>query len=397
MAENVIECSDVSKRYVIGQHTSGGQTLREAMAAILLRQRPERNEIWSLRDLNLEVAEGEAVGVIGRNGAGKSTLLKILARITEPTAGRVRTRGRVGSLLEVGTGFHPDLTGRENIQLNGAVLGMSRKDVRRQFNDIVEFSGVSAFVDTPVKRYSSGMYLRLAFAVAAHLQAEIMLVDEVLAVGDAEFQRRCLGKMSEVERAGRTVLFVSHNLDAVIRLCPRSIWLEGGAVRASGPTAEVVDAYLSQVIEQSGTRIWHPADSDGTAHLNRVSVLDARHQPRALLDRSEAFVIEVDLTVVRECPGLDLGITIATNRGTRVLDEVISDRPDLTLRTGTHRARLTVPPILSVGDYRIGVWVGTAYEDFVGEEEALSFRLEGVNNGRPDRLVQLGQAWEMDS
>jgi ABC-type polysaccharide/polyol phosphate transport system ATPase subunit len=395
MAENVIECLGLSKRYVIGQHASGGQTLREAMTAVLRRQRAEREEIWSLRDLTFEVAAGEAVGVIGRNGAGKSTLLKILARITEPTAGRVRTRGRVGSLLEVGTGFHPELTGRENIQLNGAVLGMDRREVRRQFNDIVEFSGVEAFIDTPVKRYSSGMYLRLAFSVAAHLQAEILLVDEVLAVGDAEFQRRCLGKMAEVERAGRTVVFVSHNLDAVIRLCPRSIWLERGAARAMGPTAHVVDQYLGEGIGDVGTRTWDPSSFGGTARLDRVSVLGTDDRARALFDRDEAFVVEVEFTVDRPTPGLDLSAVIATNRGTRVLDEAISDLSGPTLAQGTHRVRLKIPPILAVGDYRVSIWIGTPYEDFVWEEEALTFRLEGVNFNRPDRLVHLRDAWEI--
>jgi ABC-2 type transport system ATP-binding protein/lipopolysaccharide transport system ATP-binding protein len=396
MAENVIECLGVSKRYAIGQHTGGGQTLREAITVALRRHPPtERSEVWPLRDFNLEVAEGEAIGIIGRNGAGKSTLLKILSRITPPTSGRVRTRGRVGSLLEVGTGFHPDLTGRENIQLNGAVLGMGRREVRRQFDAIVEFSGIRTFIDTPVKRYSSGMYLRLAFSVAAHLQADIMLVDEVLAVGDAEFQRRCLGKMAEVERAGRTVLFVSHNLDAVVRLCPRSIWLDRGSLRASGPTAEIVDAYLGDGVGQSGTRTWAPSSSPKAACLRRVSVLDVDDQPRALLDRGQPFVIEVEFTVDRPSPGLNLATVVSTNRGARVLDEAISDRADAPVAPGVHRARLTVPPILGVGDYRIAVWIGSAYEDFVWEEEALSFRLEGVTNGRADRLVQLEDAWDV--
>jgi ABC-2 type transport system ATP-binding protein/lipopolysaccharide transport system ATP-binding protein len=394
MVENAIECVEVSKRYLIGQHASGSQTLREAMAAVLRRQRPGREEIWSLKDISFEVAEGEAVGIIGRNGAGKSTLLKILARITEPTSGRVRTRGRIGSLLEVGTGFHPELTGRENIQLNGAVLGMSRREVRRQFDNIVDFSGIGAFIDTPVKRYSSGMHLRLAFAVAAHLQAEIMLVDEVLAVGDAEFQQRCLGKMAEVERSGRTVLFVSHNLDAVIRLCPRSIWLDDGAVRASGPTAAVVDEYLGEGIGRSGTRTWDAPSSDGVAHLNRVSVLDTANQPRALLDRSEPFRVEVEFTVNRPSPGLDVCAIISTNRGTQVLNESISDRSGPVLAPGIHRARLTIPPILGVGDYRVAVWIWSPYEHFVWEEEAVVFRLEGVNLGRSDRLVQLSDAWD---
>jgi hypothetical protein len=252
---------------------------------------------------------------------------------------------------------------------------MGRREVRQQFDNIVEFAGIESFIDTPVKRYSSGMYLRLAFSVAAHLQAEIMLVDEVLAVGDAEFQRRCLGKMAEVERAGRTVLFVSHNLDAVIRLCPRSIWLDRGAVRATGPTTEVIDRYLGEGIEQSGTRTWDPYTTEGRACLTRVSVLDAAGQPRPLLDRSEAFTIEVEFAIDCPIPGLDLAIAISTNRGALVLNEAISDQSGPTLGPGSHRARLTIPPILGVGDYRVAVWIGSAYEDFVWEEEALNFRL----------------------
>jgi len=201
--------------------------------------------------------------------------------------------------------------------------------------------------------------------------------------------------MAEVERAGRTVLFVSHNLDAVIRLCPRSIWLDHGSVRASGPTAEIVDAYLGDGVGQSGTRTWTPSASPTAACLRRVSVLDVDNQPRALLDRSQAFVIEVEFSVDRPSPGLDLATVVSTNRGARVLNEAISDRANASLAPGVHRARLTVPPILGVGDYRISVWIGSAYEDFVWEEEALSFRLEGVTNGRPDRLIQLEDAWDV--
>ena len=201
-------------------------------------------DFWALRDVSFEVAPGEVVGIIGRNGAGKSTLLKILSRITEPTTGRVTLDGRVASLLEVGTGFHPELTGRENIFLNGAILGMTRAEIRRKFDEIVAFAEVERFLDTPVKRYSSGMYVRLAFAVAAHLEPEILVVDEVLAVGDAEFQKKCLGKMHEVSRGGRTVLFVSHNMAAVQALCSRAIWLERGEVAASGPASAVVAQYL---------------------------------------------------------------------------------------------------------------------------------------------------------
>ncbi|MDQ4131233.1 MAG: ABC transporter ATP-binding protein, partial [Actinomycetota bacterium] len=215
MGRNAVEVEALSKRYFLGEDHAAVRNLRETLAAGVQRigrgRRP-REEIWSLKDVNLHIPEGTALGVIGRNGAGKSTLLKILSRITEPTSGVARTRGRVGSLLEVGTGFHPELTGRENIFLNGAILGMPRREIERAFDEIVGFAGVERFLDTPVKRYSSGMYLRLAFSVAAHLEADILLVDEVLAVGDAEFQRKCLGRMASVEREGRTVVFVSHNL-----------------------------------------------------------------------------------------------------------------------------------------------------------------------------------------
>ena len=239
-------------------------------------------EFWALKDVSFEVKQGEVLGIIGRNGAGKSTLLKILSRITEPTEGRVVIRGRVASLLEVGTGFHPELTGRENIFLNGAILGMTQREIRRKFDEIVAFAEVEKFLDTPVKRYSSGMYVRLAFAVAAHLEPEILVVDEVLAVGDAEFQKKCLGKMDEVSRRqGRTVLFVSHNMDAVLRLCSRAILLESGTVRATDDVKIVVPAYLDS--QSSSPRVVdflnhvRPADFTGKARLAEASPSDARN------------------------------------------------------------------------------------------------------------------------
>ena len=207
--------------------------------------------MWALRDVDFEIEEGDVVGIVGRNGAGKTTLLKVLARIVRPTTGVVRMRGRVGALLEVGTGFHPELTGRENVFLNGVVLGMSRREIDRRFDDIVEFAGVERFLDTPLKRYSSGMYLRLAFAVAAHIDPDILVVDEVLAVGDAEFQRRCLGRMSEFGREGRTVVFVSHDTGAVGQLCRRAIWLEHGKVRDDGSVESVLAAYLRDVVSET--------------------------------------------------------------------------------------------------------------------------------------------------
>src|SRR5207248_11293275 len=219
----------------------------------------EQQEIWALRDVSFEVDEGEVLGVIGPNGAGKSTLLKVLTRITTPTSGRAIIRGRVGSLLEVGTGFNPELTGRENVFLNGAILGMKRREIQRKLGDIVEFSGIERFLDTPVKRYSSGMAVRLAFSVAAHLEPEILLVDEVLAVGDAEFQQRCLGRMEDLSGTGRTVVFVSHNMQTINQLCDRAIWLEGGRLHEEGEPSEVVTHYLHSAYG-SGSRISWPDD-----------------------------------------------------------------------------------------------------------------------------------------
>jgi len=254
MAQPVIRVEGLGKEYVIGAREAGGQTFREmltsSMAAPFRRFRrlsgqvaPEER-IWALKDVSFEVKQGEVIGVIGRNGAGKSTLLKILSRITEPTEGRAEIRGRVASLLEVGTGFHPELTGRENVYLNGAILGMSRREIDRKFDEIVDFAGVETFLDTPVKRYSSGMAVRLAFAVAAHLEPEILIVDEVLAVGDAEFQKRCLGKMQEVSGEGRTVIFVSHNMAAIDTLCSRVIVLQNGQVTKDGDAKASIHHYL---------------------------------------------------------------------------------------------------------------------------------------------------------
>jgi lipopolysaccharide transport system ATP-binding protein len=251
----------LSKRYRIGELQASYGTLRESLVRGAKQLAGRRHghhyeEIWALRDISFEVPEGQVVGVIGRNGAGKSTLLKLLTRITTPTEGRAEIRGRVGSLLEVGTGFHPELTGRENVFLNGSVLGMKRREILRKFPEIVEFAGVEKFIDTPVKRYSSGMYVRLAFAVAAHLEPEILLVDEVLAVGDTEFQRRCLGRMQDFGASGRTVLFVSHNMQAVARLCERTMLLDEGRIVRDGPSPEVVTHYLQSGQGSGSYREW---------------------------------------------------------------------------------------------------------------------------------------------
>jgi lipopolysaccharide transport system ATP-binding protein len=257
MSDVVVRVENLGKKYQLGASGRGGgeryQTLREtvtdAARSLLQRNKPRAatEEFWALREIEFEIKQGDAVGIIGRNGAGKSTLLKILSRITEPTTGRVRIAGRVASLLEVGTGFHQELTGRENIFLNGAILGMGRNEIKAKFDEIVAFAEIERFLDTPVKRYSSGMYVRLAFAVAAHLEPEILIVDEVLAVGDSQFQKKCLGKMQDVSRGGRTVIFVSHNMGTVVSLCRTAIGLDHGRLVGVGPAAEQVAEYLGRL------------------------------------------------------------------------------------------------------------------------------------------------------
>ena len=280
MSNNVIETDNVSKRYPTGGSVEVSRTLRDAIRSIRVGRsqgaNSSSNELWALRDVSFTVGEGETVGVIGRNGAGKSTLLKILARITQPTHGRSRTRGRVGSLLEVGTGFHLELTGRENIYLNGAVLGMSRREIRRRFDEIAAFSGIEHQLDMPLKRFSTGMQLRLAFAIAAHLEADTLLVDEVLAVGDIEFQRRGLGKISELTAEGRTAMFVSHDVGAIMRLCPRTIWIERGEVKADGPTEPIVEAYLAASVAARVPMIEFERRSDRAVQILSATLIDPR-------------------------------------------------------------------------------------------------------------------------
>jgi lipopolysaccharide transport system ATP-binding protein len=303
----VIRAEGLAKRYTLGEHQAAYGTLRESLARAGRRvtgreHRPEAEEVWALRDLTFEVQQGEVLGVIGRNGAGKSTLLKVLTRITSPTAGRVEIRGRVGSLLEVGTGFHPELTGRENVYLNGAILGMKRREIDRRYDAIVDFSGVERFIDTPVKRYSSGMYVRLAFAVAAHLEPEILLVDEVLAVGDAEFQRRCLGRMEELGSSGRTVIFVSHQLPAVAQMCDRAIQINGGRVVGDGRPAEVIANYLHQTHSSGSERTWSLDSAPGNdfARILGVRLLPHEGMPPGVVDVRHPVGIELVFRVLRD-------------------------------------------------------------------------------------------------
>ena len=279
------------------------------------------NYFWALKDINLEIQQGEVVGIIGRNGAGKSTLLKILSRITPPTTGRVTYHGRIASLLEVGTGFHRELTGRENIFLNGSILGMKRAEIARKFDEIVAFAEVEKFIDTPVKFYSSGMYVRLAFAVAAHLEPEILVVDEVLAVGDASFQKKCLGKMGDVARQGRTVLFVSHNMGAVLRLCSRCLWIDGGRIIMDGPASEVVAAYNKQGLSNQSERQWTEGDRPGndTMKLCAARVCQPAGVRTASVDITQSFDIEIETETFRELKDAGVALRVLTEDGQTVL------------------------------------------------------------------------------
>ena len=301
-----ISVEGLAKQYRLGEYQAAYGTLRESLThagrRVMRREhRAHAKDIWALKDISFEVPEGEVLGIIGRNGAGKSTLLKVLTRITTPTKGRIEIRGRVGSLLEVGTGFHAELTGRENIYLNGSILGMKRREIEARYDDIVEFSGVERFIDTPVKRYSSGMYVRLAFSVAAHLEPEILLVDEVLAVGDAEFQRRCLGRMEELGSAGRTVVYVSHMLSTVTQLCDRAIQIDSGRVVSDGPAAEVVAGYLHQTHGVGTERTWSVDDAHGNdlAKILAVRVVPHDGMPPGIMDVRRPIGIEIEFRILR--------------------------------------------------------------------------------------------------
>ncbi len=321
-----ISVRGVSKRFRLG---GGGQasyrTLRESIAAAMpwgRKRAAARDDLWALRGVSFDVASGERVGIIGRNGAGKSTLLKLLSRISPPTAGEIDLHGRVGSLLEVGTGFHNELTGRENIFLNGAILGMPRQEVARKFDEIVAFSEVEKFLDTPVKRYSSGMYLKLGFAVAAHLDPEILVVDEVLAVGDAAFQKKCLGKMSDVSRSGRTVLFVSHNMTAVKALCSRAILIDGGQVAADGDVDTVVNRYLSLGAASAGGEI--PVDAqrhqDVPAHalIRSVRLTDRQDRETDQVYFGQPFRVRFRVDILRPLPDTHFEVSVSSLDGTHV-------------------------------------------------------------------------------
>jgi lipopolysaccharide transport system ATP-binding protein len=322
------------------------------------------NEFWALKQATFDVQPGEVIGIIGHNGAGKSTLLKILTRITEPTSGEAFINGRVASLLEVGTGFHPELTGRENVYMNGTILGMKKREIAAKFDEIVAFSELAKFIDTPVKRYSSGMYVRLAFAVAAHLEPEILLVDEVLAVGDASFQKKCLGKMSEVARGGRTILFVSHNMAAIENLCSRCILLQDGTVTHIGPTDQIISQYLKKVMDPAAghTELASRTDRSGSGvvRLTDFHLEDALGNTLSAVQSGTDTVLAFTVCNRQGFPvkGIDFGFSIHDSRGNQPLSVLYSSYQnqefELTQERGCIRCRLPALP-LAAGRYRVGV------------------------------------------
>ena len=393
MSDTIIQVENLSKKYILGHQQEGSssyKSLRETIAngvGSLFKGRSEaraaQEEFWALKDVSFEIKQGDRVGIIGRNGAGKSTLLKVLSRITEPTDGSIRIKGRIASLLEVGTGFHPELTGRENIFLNGAILGMSKVEITRKFDEIVAFAEVEKFLDTPVKRYSSGMYVRLAFAVAAHLEPEILIVDEVLAVGDAQFQQKCLGKMEDVGREGRTVIFVSHNIGTITQLCTQAIYLKQGQMVSMGSTNEVVSNYLLSGSSQSARVSLHPkAESSQRKSLffKEVSLVGQDGQYSSDLDVRYPFSLDLTYEIRTSIQNAELSVRIEAQDGRAVFTSHQSDLSPTCLdkrNVGTYKASIQVPGMfLMPGSYLVSI---AAHEPMVQvydvHEKIIGFRV----------------------
>ncbi len=417
MGDLAIKTHELGKSYTLGLHLDGN--LRETLAGAvrqplqtLSRRRAARREadiLWALRDISIEIADGEVIGLIGHNGAGKSTFLKLLSRITEPSTGWAEVSGRVGSLLEVGTGFHPELTGRENIFLNGAILGMRRAEIRSRFDEIVEFAEVERFLDTPVKRYSSGMSVRLAFAVAAHLEPEILLVDEVLSVGDATFQRRSLAKMEEVAKEGRTVIFVSHNLGTIRALCNRGILLERGQVVTDAGVGEAIEEYLRTLERAASDDLLERTDRDsrgaGATRIRAVALTDLESGQRDVVIGGHRAKITVEVT--EGLPGMDCRLLIMNSLGQAVtrFDSEVSAPNDVREPGDGTTIECEVDLLaLMPGRYRIDARVNQGSEVQDGLDGAAYFDVEpGIIEGRPvhtisgDGDVILPHSWRLPS
>jgi lipopolysaccharide transport system ATP-binding protein len=408
-----IKAENLSKAYQLGEFSTG--TLSKDIERLWYRVRgkedpflkigetndrtvkSESNIVWSLKDVSFEIQQGDSVGIIGRNGAGKSTLLKVLSRITSPTQGVVKIKGRIASLLEVGTGFHPELTGRENIFLNGAILGMRKYEITKKFDQIVDFAGVERYIDTPVKRYSSGMYVRLAFAVAAFLEPEILIVDEVLAVGDAEFQKKCLGRMKDVSvNDGRTVLFVSHNMGAVANLCNKAIFMRNGLVQSQGECGKVINEYISFGREHSGEVLENAINYTRTleqAYFNAIRVI-CNGEVTSSVDSKQPVSIELEYTVTRDNVLVHPSIHLLDNMGTCILASFTGNsatiRPDAffgkPLKKGRYRTRMEIPGnFLNDKTYRLNVFlVAEDINNMAVAEDVLSFSVTDTGEMRKE-------------
>jgi lipopolysaccharide transport system ATP-binding protein len=413
---STIKIENLSKKYVIRHEqaekyvalrdviTAGAQRMVKAIRHPLGgfdAGDPEHEEFWALDDISLDIRQGERIGIIGRNGAGKSTLLKILSRITEPSRGRVQLMGRVASLLEVGTGFHPELTGRENIFLNGAILGMSKVEIRRKFDAIVEFAEVERFLDTPVKRYSSGMYVRLAFSVAAHLESDILIVDEVLAVGDAGFQKKCMGKMEAVANEGRTILFVSHNMGAISELCTTAALLHKGRLVTQGSVPQVIEQYSRLTLNDQATGLVFEEDSRKLSSILSLQVCNAEGLNTTSFDIADDIVIEVVYKIREPLAGFQFTSTIARNM-VEILHSFDTDRDsEIPIREpGTYRTQYRIPGMaLKAGNYSVSVGMGTPEILIQNLEHVLSFEIEewsvntqskGYRRERPGYFISPG-------
>lgn len=403
MSQSIIRVEDLGKKYIIGndqqeRYTSLRDVITNKVKSVFSKQteKNDSTEFWALKDISFDIQQGDRVGIIGRNGAGKSTLLKVLSRITEPTTGSIAIKGRVASLLEVGTGFHPELSGRENIFLNGAILGMGRAEIKAKFDEIVDFSEIEKFLDTPVKRYSSGMYVRLAFAVAAHLEPEILIVDEVLAVGDSKFQKKCLGKMGEVSSQGRTILFVSHNTTFVRSLCNKGIWLDKGQVRQTGSTAEVINSYLSSMHDQvfdENSELHNSLNrrGRGDARFSKIAITDTKNveQPAFLSGENIKFNFEVKINE-------KLSFLIASILFKSPTGEIITntDEKDISylLQPNEKGYSISFSILLKdtpfrVGEYQMYFWLGQSVETFFDVVDSMIPPLQISTNKDEDELA----------
>jgi lipopolysaccharide transport system ATP-binding protein len=407
MSEIAIKSEGLSKVYRLGQREREN-ALRNVLGPMLrapwkLLKREKRETFWALKDVDLEVKHGEVLGLIGRNGAGKTTLLKILSRITRPTAGWAEIYGRVGSLLEVGTGFHAELSGRDNVYLSGAILGMSKREIARKFDEIVAFAELEKFLDTQVKHYSSGMYVRLAFAVAAHLDPEILLVDEVLAVGDASFQKKCLGKMGDVAHQGRTIVFVSHNMAAMRRLCSRAIWLEGGQIADAGPAGNVIDHYLGENVESNLESVWEDeriAPGDDRVRLRSVRVIPQRNSDGLITVHTP---LRIEFAYWNYVPGAALNVSMILNNQEEVCIFNIGSGHG-TWPEALIRHTVEVPgDFLNAGSYYINVMIvkdastPILQQNNVAAFEVLEGEVRGNSYGRWQGAVRPNLKWTSET